>query len=133
MRLYTRTGATAVDDPEFGTFEADEEGGFDLPDDLSERLIRFHIDGRPAWETDTERQNRLIAEELERRKDPATLLEAVQQLVAAAQALPASPPAASQAAGDVTVTTETVIPPATVEKQPAAKRAAKKTTAAPAN
>ncbi|WP_155589809.1 hypothetical protein [Streptomyces cavernae] len=96
MRLYTRTGATAVDDPEYGNFQADDEGGFDLPDPLANRLHGFHINGRPAWETDLERQNRLIAEEIERRKDPATLLAAVQQLVAAAQSLPqaaAEPPA----------------------------------------
>lgn len=84
MRLYTRTGATALDDPEYGHFEADEQGGFDFPDDLSDKLHRFSVRGRPAWESDIERQNRLIAEELERRKDPATLLQAVEQLVAAA-------------------------------------------------
>lgn len=85
MRLYTRTGATALNDPEFGPFEADEQGSFLLPDELAERLRRFHVAGKPAWETDVERQRRLIQEELERRKDPATLLNAVEQLVKAAQ------------------------------------------------
>jgi hypothetical protein len=126
MRLYTRTGATALDDPEYGTFEADEQGGFDLPDPLASRLHAFHINGGPAWETDLERQNRLIAEEIERRRDPATLLEAVQQIVAAAQALPA-PAAAEAPAAPV----EPVTPPAPAEKPPA-KRAAKKTAAPPA-
>lgn len=91
MRLYTRTGATALTDPEYGSFTADAEGGFDLPDELSDRLRRFHVRGQAAWETDLERQNRLVAEEIERRKDPATLLDAVQQLVAAAKSLPAAP------------------------------------------
>jgi len=91
MRLYTLTGATALDDGEYGHFEADEQGGFDFPDDLSDRLHRFHFGGRPQWETDVERQERLIAEELERRKDPATLLEAVQLLVQAAQGTAAQP------------------------------------------
>lgn len=85
MRLYSRTGATALDDPEYGHFDANDDGGFDFPDDLSDRLHGFHAAGRPMWETDVERQQRLIAEELERRKDPATLLDAVQQLVQAAK------------------------------------------------
>jgi hypothetical protein len=94
MRLYTRTGATALDDPEYGHFEASPDGGFDFPDDLSDRLHRFHVRGRPSWETDVERQHRLMAEEMERRRDPATLMDAVQKLVLAAQAVtPAEPPA----------------------------------------
>lgn len=85
MRLYTRTGAVALDHPEFGHFDADDQGGFDLPDELSDRLHRFAYQGKPAWETDVERQQRLMAEELERRKDPATLLSVVEQLMRAAQ------------------------------------------------
>jgi len=110
MRLYTLTGATALDDPDHGHFDADEDGGFDFPNEISDRLHRFHVDGRPAWETDIERQDRLMAEELERRKDPATLLDAVQQLVQAAQALPGA---------------------AVPEPAPAPKKATKKTAAAP--
>lgn len=91
MRLYTRTGATALTDPETGTeYEADEQGGFDLPEELSERLHRFHIAKQPAWEDDIERQQRLVDEQLERAKDPATLLEVVQQLAKFAQASQAS-------------------------------------------
>lgn len=86
MRLYTRTGATALDDPEYGHFDADDQGAFDFPDDVSDRLRRFHVAGQLAWEDDIERQNRLISEEMERRKDPATLLEAVEQIMRAAQA-----------------------------------------------
>jgi hypothetical protein len=98
MRLYTRTGATALDDPEFGHFEASEDGGFDLPEELSERLHGFHLGGRPAWETDIERQRRLMTEEMERRKDPATLLSAVEQIMRAAQATqaPAEPAPAAK-------------------------------------
>ena len=87
MRLYTRTGATALDDPEFGRFDADDQGAFDLPDELSDRLARFAHCGKPMWETDVQRQARLMAEEKERASDPATLLAAVQQLVKAAQAV----------------------------------------------
>jgi hypothetical protein len=86
MRLYSRMGVITLDDPEYGTFTADETGGFDFPDDVSDRLHAFHHAGRPMWETDIERQRRLIQEELDRRKDPATLLSAVEQLVKAASA-----------------------------------------------
>jgi hypothetical protein len=87
MRLYTRTGATALTDPETGTeYAADEQGGFNFPEELSERLRRFHIGKQPAWEDDIERQQRLVDEQLERAKDPATLLAVVQQLAQYAQA-----------------------------------------------
>jgi hypothetical protein len=86
MRLYSRTGATAVDTPE-GHFDAGEDGAFDLPETVARQMHSFHVNGEPLWETDIERQHRLIAEEMERRKDPATLLDAVQQLVQAAQAV----------------------------------------------
>jgi hypothetical protein len=86
MRLYTRTGATALDDAEYGHFEAEPDGGFELPDDLADRLHGFAVRGRPLWESDVERQHRLAEEELERRKDPATLLGVVEQLMKAAQA-----------------------------------------------
>lgn len=86
MRLYTRTGATALDHPVFGHFDADASGGFDFPNELSDQLHSFAVGGRRLWEDDVERQNRLMAEELERRRDPATLMEAVQQLVNAAKA-----------------------------------------------
>jgi hypothetical protein len=86
MRLYSRTGATALEHPVHGRIEADPvHGGFDLPEELAEELQSF-----PTWETDVARQHRLIAEEMERRKDPATLLDAVQQLVQAAQAVGAA-------------------------------------------
>jgi hypothetical protein len=85
MRLYTRTGATTLDDPEFGHFEADENGSFLLPEELAERLRRFHVGGLPAWETDVERQRRLALEEADRRRDPETLLAAVEKLVKAAE------------------------------------------------
>lgn len=95
MRLYTRTGATALDHPEHGHFDADENGAFDFPDEVSDGLHSFHAGGKPMWETDVERQHRLMQEELERRKDPATLLDAVEQIMRAAQvaSAPAEPAA----------------------------------------
>lgn len=100
MRLYTRTGAIALDDPEYGHFDADENGGFDFDDELSDRLHQFARRGAPMWETDIERQHRMVAEEMEKAKDPATLLAAVQQLVQAAQAVSAPRPPAVQTEAD---------------------------------
>lgn len=107
MRLYTRTGATALTDPATGiVYEADAEGGFDFPDEFSDQVHRFAVRGKPMWETDIERQRRLINEELERRKDPATLLSAVEQILNAAKAAstvsaPAPAPAAPAPAAAV--------------------------------
>lgn len=97
MRLYSRTGATTLDDPEYGHFDVNAEGGFDLPEDLGERLRRFHVDKQPLWETDIERQERLLAEEMERRRDPATLQALVEQLLRG-QSTPVQAPAPAPAA-----------------------------------
>lgn len=94
MRLYSRAGQTVLNDPEYGTFEVDPNGGFEFPEDLGERVHAFHIGGKPAWETDVERQRRLAQEELDRRRDPATLMDAVQQLVNAAAAVAPTAPQA---------------------------------------
>jgi len=88
MRLYSRTGQTALSDPEAGQFTAGEDFGFDLPENLFEQLRTF-----PQWETEVERQQRLVAEEIERRKDPATLLAAVEQIMKLAQGNAAPQPA----------------------------------------
>lgn len=112
MRLYSRTGATVLTDPEYGTFEGDENGAFEFPDDLAERLRRFHVGKQPMWEDDIERQRRLMDEELERAKDPATLLGVVQQL---AQLFQGATAAAAPAVAE-----------AEAAPKPAAKRAAKR-------
>lgn len=101
MRLYTRTGATALDDPEFGHFEVQPDGSFEFPDDLSDRLVRFHRRGQPMWETEIDQQARVGSEDLARRRDPATLYNAVDSLVAQfsrlAEGLAAVSPAAAAA------------------------------------
>jgi hypothetical protein len=86
MRLYPRAGATAAVDDAGEHFTAGDDGGFDFPEPVGERLHSTFAAGKPLWETQTEQQNRMMGEELERRKDPATLLAAVEQLVAAAKA-----------------------------------------------
>lgn len=87
MRLYSRTGAIALTDPATGTqYQADDDGAFDLDDDFAESQHHFHFGGKPVWEDEAERHRRLLAEERERSQDPATLLNAVQQLLAATKA-----------------------------------------------
>lgn len=100
MLLYSRTGATALDDPEYGHFEREADGSFDLPDDLADRLLRFHHRGRPLWETEIDRGNRIASEDLERRRDPANLLDAVQQILSAAQLARAATAEANGEAGE---------------------------------
>jgi hypothetical protein len=77
-RLYSRMHAGAIDDPEYGHFEPDpDHGGFDLPDELSDRLHSFHHRGKPGWESEIEQDERLHGEESARRRDPETLYNAV--------------------------------------------------------
>ena len=87
MRLYSRDGATAVSHGGV-TYTAGSDGGFDFPEETGRHLHAFHAGKRPLWETDIERQNREAAEIAERRKDPATLLDAVQQIIGLAQGAP---------------------------------------------
>lgn len=124
MRLYTRTGAIALTDPETGRiYEASPDGGFDFPDDLSDSLHRFAVRGRPMWETDIERQRRLIGEEQERRKDPATLLSAVEQILNAAKVAQAvSVPSAPAGVAPASPPEDE---PAPASKQPRKRAAAK--------
>ena len=90
MRLYSRVGATAVDDGG-KHYTAGDDGGFDFPEDVAARQHSFHAGGKPMWEDGIERQARLVAEESARRQDPATLLAAVESLVAAAHATSPEP------------------------------------------
>lgn len=76
MRLYSKTGATQVDDPKFGTFTPDAAGAFDgLPD-----AMYADLHGRPGWESEDERALRVAAEELDRLRDPATLLAELRKM-----------------------------------------------------
>lgn len=80
MKLYSTNGTQVILDPEFGEFFADEQGAFVFPDELAARIHNIHFDGRPAWEDDVQRHNRLVAAEAARRSDPATLLDEVAAL-----------------------------------------------------
>lgn len=116
MRLYPLDGTQAITDGG-ESYEAGRDGGFDLPEEFGTRLNRF-----PNWENDIERQERLMAEEMDRRRDPKTLLEAVEKLVRA---------------GEITLPAATPEPPAPAvkaEPEPAepARQAPRRTTAKPA-
>jgi hypothetical protein len=88
LRLYSRTGATSV---HHGgqVYTPGDSGGFDFPDHVSDVLHPFAVRGQRLWETDIERQQRILTEEMDRRRDPAELYAAVAKIAAAADALPA--------------------------------------------
>lgn len=129
MRLYTLTGATQVDDPVHGTFEAGPDGEFYFPDELSDHLHSHHIDGQPAWETDAERVERLRAKQLEEMRDPATLLAAVQALASHQADLAAAVVKAQQPADDrlAPAPAEPAAPAELAAAKPAAKTAGRRT------
>ncbi|HEY3718374.1 MAG TPA: hypothetical protein VGL39_27945 [Jatrophihabitantaceae bacterium] len=81
MKLYTLTGAAGVSHEDHGEFEVDDDGGVELPPEFGEYLHRTHVGGVKSWETQTERHDRLIAEELERRRDPAQLYDLLAQQI----------------------------------------------------
>ena len=99
MRLYSRTGATSV---HHGgqLFTPGDSGGFDFPDDVSDVLHPFAVRGERLWETDVERQRRILGEEMDRRRDPASLYDAVAKIMQAAEAVsqPDPKPSRSKAA-----------------------------------
>ena len=86
MRLYPRDASTGSVTHAGVRYEPGPDGGFDFPGDVSDALHLLHLHGEPMWENAIERQRRLIAEEAARRADPATLLDAVNKLVAQAEA-----------------------------------------------
>ena len=92
MRLYTLTGAASVSNDEHGTFEVDPEtGAVEVPEALGRILHGTCFGGRRVWEDDAERSQRLVAEDLERRRDPAVLYDLLQQKLAAVPAVPVEP------------------------------------------
>lgn len=86
MRLYSRTGATSV---HHGgqVYTLGDSGGFDFPDEVSDVLHPFAVKGERLWETDIERHQRILGEEMDRRRDPASLYDAVAKIMQAAEAV----------------------------------------------
>jgi hypothetical protein len=80
MRLYSLAGAIAHEDPEYGHFEPHpDDGSFDFPDEVSDVLATVGVRGRKQWETDEQRAARMHGQEMARRRDPASLLEVMEQ------------------------------------------------------
>lgn len=75
-RLYPLIPTPAVDS-EHGHFEPLDDGGFDFPGPLAEHLHASRFAGKKLWETSIERQERTHGEDLDRRRDPAVLYDAV--------------------------------------------------------
>jgi hypothetical protein len=92
MRLFPYPDPVLVVDAPEGHFEPGEDGGFDLPGSLFSRLHSTHHNGEKRWETAPERQKRTHGEERDRRRDPETLYNAVEQIANATRNL-ASPQA----------------------------------------
>lgn len=86
-RLYSLAHAGSVDDPAHGHFEPGPHGGFDFPDELSDRLHPVHHRKKRVWETEEERGERLHGEESARRRDPETLYNAVADIANATKGL----------------------------------------------
>lgn len=91
MKLYNRTGVSAISSPEFGEFIAEDDNSIIVPEELGRYLHNLHTDGVRVWEDEGERFDRLAAEELARRSAPDYLAGIVEELAAqlAAQATPA--------------------------------------------
>ena len=90
MRLYHLEGATSVSHGST-TYKAAADGGFDFPPGLYEHMHGMAVNGVRQWETAIERQQREVAAELARMRDPATLYEAVAKIVSAAEGKPDAP------------------------------------------
>lgn len=82
MRLYSLADAASVSHGGT-TYEPADDGGFDFPPALEEHMHRLAVNGQKQWETSIERQNRQIAAEAARMRDPATLASLVADLLKA--------------------------------------------------
>ncbi len=87
MKLYpTIDGVSGISVAGYDTFQPLADGSFDVPDEVGDELLTFHVGGVKLYENEPERAARLEAEELERRRDPASLYDTVQSLVASRDA-----------------------------------------------
>lgn len=104
MRLYPRGDATSVQHDDHGSFDVDPDtGSIEVPDELGSSLQALHIDGEPAFETETERDKRLKIADLDRRRDPASLYDAFADLASRSRQAPATEPATVPEPEPVTV------------------------------
>ena len=80
MRLYSLVGADSHVTPDGTRHTPDAAGGFDFPDDdAAEVIASFAVKGKKLWETEGERVERLHGMEMARRRDPASMLTAMEE------------------------------------------------------
>jgi hypothetical protein len=101
-RLYTRTGASHVY-YEDAVYEVEENQSVEVPPEVAAHLQHLHVAGQKAWEDDAERQTRIEAEELARRRDPAAVYDMLTRVADQGGPLPSVDPAVFQAAIDKAV------------------------------
>lgn len=72
MRIYHRRGAATISAGGV-TYQAAPDGGFEgLPPEVETHLLGF-----PDWETDVQREQRRVREDLARRRDPASQFDEI--------------------------------------------------------
>ncbi len=76
MHVVSLTGATSVVDAEHGTIDADENGVFDVPEELGLRLVSFATE----WRSKLDQEAHLVAEEAARLADPETAVTLLKEL-----------------------------------------------------
>jgi hypothetical protein len=79
MRLYSLMGADSHVTPDGTRYTPDDAGGFDFPDEVSDPIERCAVKGRRMWETEGERADRMHGMEMARRRDPASMLTAMEE------------------------------------------------------
>jgi topoisomerase IA-like protein len=126
MKVYTLQNASSVGNEDEGVFKVDKDGAVVVPEAFGVFLRDNHVNGAKAWEDEIERHARLTAEELERRRDPASLYDAVAKLAASQPAARAPRKAAARKAPAKKAATRKAAP-----RKPA-KKAAKPVAAPPA-
>jgi hypothetical protein len=116
MRLYSLVGADSHVTPDGTRYAPDDAGGFDFPDEVSDPIEGCAVKGKRLWESEPDRVERLHGMEMARRRDPASMLTAMEEnaaltrkvtelmamLTAAqlGQAAPSVPAAAPEAAAE---------------------------------
>lgn len=96
MKLYPRNNDThTVSHPDHGEFEPDEEGAFELPDDLGQLLNNL---GGPGtnWENSAERSVRLEQEQSDYLNSPRALHDLILGQQATLAASVAAPPTGAE-------------------------------------
>ena len=136
MRLYTLTDAASVGNDDYGDFEVAQDGSVQVPEPFGQFLLAQHTNGEAQWEDDAQRNARLVAEELERRRDPASAYDLLAQIVA--QQAPAAQVLVPEPAPVPVVVPEPVVTPepepvigVPVEVEPASETAPEPTVETP--